>query len=352
MPAKHSAHESRATRAIARIETAVRETLHGRRCVLLAISGGIDSMVLLDAAARAIADRGTGGARLEVATFDHGTGVHSRRAARLVAQTADGLGLTCTAGAIGADTGAPAATKHKPGTEAYWREARWRFLRSLAAGSDAPIATAHTRDDQIETVAMRILRGAGARGLAGLHAGSGILRPLLDISRSEIETYAILRSVAYAGDPSNRSRKHFRNRVRLDLLPAVRRVRPGFDDELLAIAAKARDCRRRVEQLAGRIQVERGTNGELHVATAALSAYSRAELQALWPALAATAGVTLDRRGTTRCAAFTRTSTTRQRMQISGGWEVVRDRHWLTLRRSGEAGEGTARHVYRDCART
>ena len=68
-------------------------------------------------------------------------------------------------------------------SEAAWREARLAFLRAAAAESGSVLCTAHTRDDQVETVLFRELRGAGARGLAGLRARSGVCRPLLEFGR-------------------------------------------------------------------------------------------------------------------------------------------------------------------------
>src|SRR4029079_18572511 len=88
-------------------------------------------------------------------------------------------------------------------SEAELRRARWDFLRHVALGFDARVATAHTADDQLETVLMRVIRGAGARGLAGLHAAGGPLRPFLRITRAELETYARDRQLQFVNDPSN-----------------------------------------------------------------------------------------------------------------------------------------------------
>src|SRR5439155_13215523 len=75
-------------------------------------------------------------------------------------------------------------------SEASWRESRLAFLRAAAAEHRSTLHTAHTRDDQIETVLFRELRGAGARGLAGLRASGAIRRPMIEFTRAEVRKYA------------------------------------------------------------------------------------------------------------------------------------------------------------------
>src|SRR5688572_13489022 len=166
---------------------AIRSALdaHGRP-VLLAVSGGIDSMVLLDAAQR------LGVARITaVATFDHRSGEHGPTAVALVRKEGQARGVRVIVGRA-------RAPLHG---EAAWRAARWDFLRRTARALGADIATAHTRDDHLETVCMRILRDAGARGLAGLLAPSRIVRPMLDVGRSDVERYAREHGVRHLEDP-------------------------------------------------------------------------------------------------------------------------------------------------------
>lgn len=300
-----------------RLEHEVARTLHGRRAVVLAVSGGIDSAVLLEAAARVRGDT-----RLVVATFDHATGAHAAAAAELVARRAAELGLEAVVGRAAA----PARG------ESALRDARWRFLRGVARAADAPVATAHTRDDQVETVLMRVLRGAGARGLAGLAASGDVLRPLLAVSRDAVAAWAKSHGVRWVEDPTNRALAHLRNRVRHEVLPALRRARPSLPDELLAIAERAAAWRREVEQLAETLATESGAGG-LHVATDRLHGYDAGTLRVVWPALAARLGATLDRRGTSRLAEFTIDSAVGARMPLSGGFEVVRRRTGFEIRR-------------------
>jgi tRNA(Ile)-lysidine synthase len=276
--------------AVSRVEEAVAAALTADKRFVLAVSGGRDSMVLLDAAVRVSLTRG-----LLVATFDHGTGEAAARAVELVASGAAELGLPCVIG--------HAAAVHS--TEAGWREQRLAFLGSVAESERACVATAHTRDDQVETIVIRILRDAGARGLAGLYAESGVARPLLEVSRSDVAEYARLRRVRYAADPTNLSRSHLRNRVRLDLLPAIREVRPRFPEEVLAIARRASDWRSGLAETVGKLDLMFLDPATVRIAAATLQGYDAASLRILWPEVASRVGVTMDRRGTERAAAFT-----------------------------------------------
>ena len=303
------------------IEVAARALLTHAPRVVLAVSGGRDSMVLLEAVSRA---RGAH-ENVSVATFDHGTGPASRDAASLVARRAEELGVACVAGCA-----TPGAR-----TEAAWRAQRWAFLRQVAQARRAPVATAHTRDDQIETVLLRVLRGSGARGLAGLEAPSPILRPFLALPREALAAFASRAGVQFVEDPSNDSRDHRRNRVRLDLLPAIERVRPGWSVELLAVARRAARWRRELDaRLDDCVVMEAESDGALRIESAQLRGYSPDALRIVWPALAARAGVALDRRGTERLAAFTTAGRAGRRIQLAGGWEVVMHRAHLVLRRA------------------
>ena len=292
----------------------------GLRRVLLAVSGGVDSMVLLHAAASLPKSKRPA---LLVATFDHGTGIPARRAVELVRRRAKDLGLDFTT-----------ARAHSPvHTEHEWRMARWAFLRGTAADFRAPIATAHTLDDQIETVFIRILRDAGPRGLAALFADSEVVRPFLQLRRQDIRRYAELHDVAYVEDPTNAGRGHLRNRVRHDLLPAISRLHPGFPKQLLSIAKRSADWRARMVEIAEQIDIRQGEDGSLRIARADLRGYDAESLRALWPTIAARANVVMDRRGTHRLAEFTTKGLTGGSIQLSGGVEVRMFRDHLLLRR-------------------
>lgn len=296
--------------------------------LVLAVSGGADSMALLAlvAAEPALAARAT------VATFDHGTGAWARRAAALVRREARRRGLPVVVG-----------RSRRPGrTEAEWRRQRWAFLRRVAGRRGARVVTAHTRDDQLETVVLRLLRGSGARGLAGLLAPSPVLRPLLGVGRRRLRRFARAAGVPFREDPSNRAVRHARTRVRHDLLPALRRVRPELPRELLALARRAARWRRGLDaRLLAEVRPTVERDGSLRIATSALEGYDAAALRVAWPALAGMVGAVLDRRGTCRLAAFSRKAANGSRIPLSGGWEAIRRRDAFLLRRAVRVPTGT-----------
>jgi tRNA(Ile)-lysidine synthase len=298
---------------------AVATALAGKQCIVLAVSGGADSMALLDAAARTR----TPGQRLVVATVDHGTGRAAARAAALVVREARRRGLAVHTTRLSlAEAG-----------EAEWREARWKFLRQVAEREGGLVATAHTLDDHVETVVMRIMRGAGARGIAGLLAASDIVRPILRLRRAAVREYVERLAIPYIEDPSNTSRAFFRNRVRLDLLPAILAVRPGFFEELVELSSRAAQLRRQVDSLARELVLRREVDGTVAVAAAPLAQCDEAGLRLLWQSLAAEVGVALDRRAVVRLADFSLKAQAGATAQGAGGLEVVRVRDAFLLRK-------------------
>lgn len=290
---------------------------------VLAVSGGMDSMVMLDAA-RATLSR----SELVIATFNHGTGDAATVACVLVASTAAAMEIQCVTGAMPPQNGEGTRAR----TEAHWRHARWQFLARQATLLGARVATGHTRDDQIETVFMRALRGAGPRGLAGLYATSPIARPLIEVSRSDISLYAAARKIPFVTDPSNLDRRHLRNRVRLDLLPAIAARHPNFEGELLEISRRAADWRAQTEAVALTFHMMVDNSGMHSFARAPLRGYSFESLTVLWPALAARAGVVMDWRGTERLAEFTIEGETGQTIQLAGGIGITMSRELINFR--------------------
>jgi tRNA(Ile)-lysidine synthase len=309
---------------VERIQGAVNDALPRAERSLLAVSGGVDSMVLLHAA-EAMRDPAT----IMVGTFDHASGAHATAAVDLVQRVCMSSGISVVVG-----RGAPRSNP----SEADWRSDRLAFLRAAAIEHRAVICTAHTRDDQVETVLFRELRGAGPRGLAGLAVESDIRRPLLPFTRADVIDYARAAGVEWVDDPGNSDRSFTRNRLRHDFLPAMRRAQPGVEDDLVALGERAAQWRADVDaQVDARVRFEVDRDREtLEVLAESLRGFSDEALGIIWPALLGRLGVVADWRGTRRLVAFTTGSRTGQRIQLSGGWTVFRRRGGFEVRRAEE----------------
>lgn len=276
---------------------------------LLAVSGGRDSMVLLDAMSRARQHE-----IAAVATFDHRTGAAARAAVALVEREAGQRGLAVVVGE------APAGTR---GDEAGWRAARLGFLEAWALELDAQVATGHTRDDQVETVVQRLLRDAGPRGLAAMKAAG--VRPLLAVTRSEVAAYASAHALPFIEDPSNRDLRHQRNRVRLEIIPALEAAVPGFSHWCWELGTRAAEWRAGLDELAGElvraVVGERGAS--VVIALEPVREVTEEGWRILWPALAARAGVVMDRRGIERAARWAPRARRHGTIQLSNGARIT-----------------------------
>jgi tRNA(Ile)-lysidine synthase len=280
--------------------------------LVLAVSGGLDSMALLHAMVRWAPGR-----IAAVATFDHGTGEFATEAASLVAAQARRLGLTVVR----------ERARVSGRNEADWRRARWQFLERVARGFRARVATAHTRDDQLETIVMRYLRGSGARGLAALAAPSAIVRPWLAVSRAELARWVREERIAYLDDPMNTDRRFLRGRVRHELLPVCEAASPGFAAHLLALAEQAAQWRRDVDRfLDGEGLVVSADGARVMIPSRVLEHTTEAGRAVLWPAICARAGVTLDATGTHSAVRFTMTRRRGAQLPLAGGALLLRRR--------------------------
>ncbi len=208
--------------------------------VAAAVSGGVDSMLLLEFM-REFAQQN--GLVLSVAHFNHHLrGAESNADERFVSEVAERLGLPYFVGQ--ADVGRVAREKRQ-NLEATARRLRYRFFYSLVhQGKVDKVATAHTANDQAETVLLRLLRGAGARGLAGIFPvlDGKVVRPFLGLERAEIEIEVARRGLRFRTDPSNFDLRFARNRIRRELIPWLEReFNPGVVSGLAQFAALCRD---------------------------------------------------------------------------------------------------------------
>jgi len=209
--------------------------------------------------------------------------------------------------------------------EAAWRAARWEFLRRVAGGFRARVATAHTQDDQVETVLMRWMRGSGARGLAGLAAPSSVVRPWLAVTRAELAAWGDSEGIPYVEDPSNADPRHLRVRLRLGLLPALVASSPGVGDDLLAIGERAAAWRREVDTQLEAEGLRTGPKGRwARLPAHVLEGATNEGRAVLWPALCARAGVTLNAKGTAAAVRFTSTGKNGAWIPVAGGGLLTR----------------------------
>jgi tRNA(Ile)-lysidine synthase len=216
--------------------------------VLVALSGGPDSVALLHVL-RTLERRG----ELAVAAAAHFN--HQLRGAEADEDEAFCHGLAVAEGvpflAGRADVGALARESGRSVEDAA-RQARYAWLEAAAAevGADA-IAVGHSQDDQAETFLLRLIRGAGPAGLAGIRPRSGlVVRPLLDISRAELRAYAAEHALPFRDDSSNADERIPRNRIRLELLPLLSRYSPAIAATLAREASLAREDDEFLERLA------------------------------------------------------------------------------------------------------
>ena len=158
------------------------------------------------------------------------------------------------------------------GFEECGREVRYAFFQELADRETDRIATAHTLSDQVETVLLHLTRGAGLRGLCGIPPVRGkIVRPFLRITREQVETYCRFYHLPYVTDQTNADRGFARNRVRLDVVPALKAVNPALEREIAGMTARlARDEAYLQEEARRAVERAETPNG-----------YSRTELAAL-----------------------------------------------------------------------
>jgi tRNA(Ile)-lysidine synthase len=218
--------------------------LHPPSAVTVALSGGLDSTVLLATLCGLDFP-----ARIRAAHVDHGlhprSGEWSAHCAAVAA--AHGVELSSVRVAVDRASG--------EGLEAAARAARYRALGELLSPGEW-LLTAHHADDQLETLLLRMVRGTGVRGLRGIIAfapfGNGWLgRPLLDVTREELRAEAIARKLEWLEDPSNAELRHDRNYLRLEVLPALRARWPAAAHHAERLAEQASDAERLLEAAAG-----------------------------------------------------------------------------------------------------
>jgi tRNA(Ile)-lysidine synthase len=223
------------------VETAVARALAqiGPGVVGVACSGGADSMALADATIER-----AGAAHVVVATIDHGLVPESAEVAAEVAAWARSRGAAAVVRRV--------EVERRASIEAAARDARYAALDAIATEVGlVAVLTGHTARDQVETVLLRLVRGTGPRGLAGIPPRRGLyIRPLLAVSREDTVARVARRDLPVWADPMNEDQRLARIRARTQVLPALRRENPQLDQALLRLAASAAEWAEVIDALA------------------------------------------------------------------------------------------------------
>ena len=237
--------------ATAELQAAVRHSLDAHvpagATVAVALSGGRDSVVLLDALAAVAPICGNGVAAIHI---HHGLSANADAWAQACVERCTELRIACEVRRVAV------APQPRASLEALARHARYDALAGAAQRIGANVvALAHHRNDQAETLLLQLLRGSGPHGLAGMPAwrmAAGIAwwRPLLEVSRARIDAYARERQLQWIDDESNADGRHARNAVRHSVMPALQHIAPQADATLARAAAHQADAARLLDELA------------------------------------------------------------------------------------------------------
>ena len=221
------------------------DSMSGHCHLALALSGGLDSMVLLDLLCRWRDE--AGGPALSAIHVHHGISLHADDWLRHCQQACDARGVALHAERVSI------GTSRGQGVEAAARAARYRVF---AASSAPVIALAHHADDQSETVLLQLLRGGGAKALAAMPVwrawqGKQLWRPLLGVPRARLAAYAADRGLHWVEDDSNQDAANYlRNYLRWQVLPGLRQRQQGLDARLARSAAQMADAAAILDEVA------------------------------------------------------------------------------------------------------
>lgn len=300
--------------------------------LVLAVSGGSDSIALLDLLASCRADFAL---ELAVAHIDHGIHPDSGRVAERVRGLAAHYGAPFLLRAVALGGGA---------SETAARAARYAALEALRLEAGAGlIATGHHADDQVETVLMRVLAGSGPAGLAGISAVSGrLVRPLLPFRRDDLARHVHALGLDIWDDPANRDPRHLRAWLRTDLLPRVRNRLPDVDRDLGRLVEQGRINRQGWAALLTTLpELELETAaGTASIVAGPLARYDSKLALCLLMALGREVGILLGPARAQRVLALAARAGSGRSVPLGGGWiaEIVFGRLRLSRPDSDSAG--------------
>ncbi len=333
----------------------------------VAVSGGADSVALLRLLLELKEELGI---VLSVVHFNHKIrGAEAQGDEEFVAELAGehGLRFLVSSGDVPRHARAKGVSMETAG-----RELRYGYFRSLLGGEVDKIATAHTADDQAETVLMRLIRGAGTKGLAGIHpflsededlntkdtkAGTkehkgerAIVRPMLGVRRREVETYLKELGQPWREDASNRDQRHLRNRVRHTLLPLLEReFNAGVVGVLGDVAEIARGEEEHWDWLVSEWLADAREHGAIgggvvgRQVLEVLASWPLAMQRRIFRAVAEQAGARLEFREIERVRKLA-SGPPGKGLEAGGGWIVRNEADGLRFARSGDADAAPFEH--------
>ncbi len=319
--------------------------------VLVAASAGLDSNALVHALLEITREKCL---KVSLGHVNHGLrGDESEADQQAVFELADRLGVPAFSRRVEPEQlRVGRSSRERPTLQEAARTLRYRALREMAVEAGCRhIATAHNMNDQAETVLLRVFRGSGPDGLGGIPERSSdgvVVRPLLRVSRTEIEAYAAERGFSWREDRSNRSVAYARNRLRLRWLPGLA---GDFNEQLLMAVGNLAEAQRRDSEWIGML-VEREAAARFTLEGGWLR--TRAEG---WDALPEGLARRLARWGLRRCGGerdatrvhlermlgFLRTARPGTRLELPGGTRLERDRNGFRLGPIEPAGRGGCR---------
>jgi tRNA(Ile)-lysidine synthase len=305
--------------------------------VLVAVSGGVDSMTLLHLFRSCAEELGVA---VVAAHFDHAMRDSSAHDADFVAKVCERSGIALVR----------ERAQEPLRSEAHARAARYHFLMHAQSENGCNrIATAHHADDQIETVLFRLMRGAGLRGLSGIPLRRGpIIRPLLRFSKQDLERYAADHEIAYREDESNATEQFARNRIRRTVLPALQSARPELPGQLLLLArhaARTEGAWRERIRTARKHAIRYRDHDVTELARGILLEYDAATRARLMRHELRRFGVVPDRAATDRMMQFVDQSGSGSRFEVSAGLRIERAYDLLRITRVRVADTDTHVHI-------
>jgi tRNA(Ile)-lysidine synthetase-like protein len=282
---------------------------------VIAVSGGVDSMALLDLLVESITEK----QKLVVAHVDHGMRPDSAEDRKLVEKTAKALNL---------DFEYLEARLGPNASEETAREVRYKFLYHIKDKYKAEaIITAHHEDDLIETAIINLIRGTSRKGMSSLSSREGIIRPLLTYPKAELIKYAKSSKLVWREDSTNSDTSYLRNYVRLNIVP---RLDTSAKSKLVGILHKSSSVNSELDNILLNMlsnQSQPGTIDRLWFIS--LPHNMSREIMAMWFRMNSVSG--FDRRSLERLVVSAKTASDNQRFPIKHGYHLLVKRQSLAL---------------------